>query len=242
MNNSNFDSLTASTRRMLRSALDTINDPKRGIGNLVEPQKVSYHLGWYAADWMTASYMYAYAEQTALALENVLRVSLEERGMVSDADWEIGLDAAAEQIRRRIASDCISVIFRGVEHSSNPMSALESGAKVDAAKKALDSLAGLSSYHFSGHEMIDDIFDGKARREEERAAARAKIVTTVKYFKRSAHGGLFYAAEAFNHLGEWVDMRPLSVTRKGDALTAVAAWVKEIQEAQGGQSIRVEAI
>lgn len=233
-----FDSLTFATKYLINGALSRLNDSKRGVETLSNNlEQIASTLSWNVEDWMTASFELQYGNWAAKALELALLETMEANGPGPQSDFDAALDRRAATIVNSIAQECLSVIYRGTDRSSNPMTILESVAKVTAARKVMEALCNLSSYLFSSGDVIADIIAGKERRAEERRAIELAKVAKIRYMKEDGE----YVAVALNREGTPLEERPLEVTRKGDALTKVAAWVKTLQQQQGSSHIAVEA-
>lgn len=238
---SKFDSLTFATRYMMNGALSRINDEKRGIQTISNNiEQIANTLSWNAEDWMTASFELQYANWAAKALELALLEVMEANGPGPQSDFDAALEIRAAAIIQQIASECLSTVYRGADRTSNPMTILESGAKVNAARKAMEALCDLSSYAFSTHEVIGDIIAGKERRAEERRDFQRQIPRSIRYFKKDRCDGGDYMAIAYNSDQERVSSRDFDgVTRKGDALTKVAEWIKEIRAQYPNQHLTI---
>lgn len=240
---SKFDSLTFATKFLIKGALSTINDPKRGIASLsANIEQIASAISWNAEDWMAASYTLQYGNWAAKALElAVLECREAIMGDSSDeleAEFNVMLDERAASIINAIASECLSTIYRGTDRSSNPMTALDSFAKVTAARKAMEALCNLSSHNLTSSEAIADIFSGKERRAEQRREADAKIVRKIVYYKAAGD----YHAQMLNGEGNAVELPvALNVTRKGDALTEVAKLVQKMRDRGLMHHVAVEA-
>lgn len=248
MNVSKFDKLTFAARFTMKSALETLNDEKSGAQRIAAaPDQAANLISWYAEGWMRASFELQYANWAAEALELALLEVLEAHGEearnafysnIIPSNISEELDRRAADISARIAREAMSVIWRGTESSSNPIRVLESVAKVEVARKMMEALGGLSSFHITG-DGITDIIAGKARREEEREEQRRNTPRTLQYWKQEGE----YWAAVVNHLGDRLSQFPLSVSRKADALTALADWIKSERIKRGENLIiHVEAL
>lgn len=234
---SKFDTLTFATRYLMNGALSRINDEKRGIQTISNNiEQIANTLSWNAEDWMTASFELQYANWAAKALELALLEVMEANGPGPQSDFDAALEIRAAAIIQQIASECLRTVYRGADRTSNPMTILESGAKVNAARKALEALCDLSSYAFSTHEVIGDIIAGKERRAEERRSFQRQIPRMIIYTKAPSGE---YDATSLNDEGEVLEGRLLGVTRKGDALTKVAEWIKEIRAQYPNQHLTI---
>jgi hypothetical protein len=238
----NFNQLTAYARLMMDSALDALNDETYGVGTLAKnPEQIAYHLSWRAEAWMKASAQLGYGQLIAQMLEHALLECYTENDIDGEGFNE-ALDRRAATICREIGRQCFTVIVRGEDRHNNRIDDMNESVKQKAARDILESLCGFSSWNLSHSAAFDDLMAGRERRAAESREAQAKVVVKIVYFKKERADGGHYRAHALNrdgsviHALEWP-----CCTRKADALTRVAEWVKTFRDNGHMGPIRIEA-
>lgn len=231
---SKFNDITRSVQYSIQHALNTLHDPKRGIQTISENlQHAANTLKWNAEGWMKASFILQYANWAAEELENAILAVLEVNGPGPQSDIDDALDIHADRISRQIASECYRTICRGLDgFSSNPMGVIEAQAKVEAAKTVLEGICGLRMFGLMDSDAVNDIIDGRQRREQERKEAAAKVPAKLIVFKRERCDGGNYMANAVNRDGNVIRSRvfALSVTRKERAKAEADLYAAELME------------
>jgi len=243
---SKFNDITRSTQYSIIHALNTLHDPKRGIQTISENlQQAANALKWNAEGWMKASFILQYANWAAEALADEAQTVISKYTDECVAAWAAGspehesnditidLEVSAERISRQIASECYRVICRGLDgFSSNPMGVIEAQAHIDAAKTVLEGICGLGMFGLMDSNAVNDIIDGRQRREQERKEAAAKVPVKLIVFKRERCDGGNYMANAVNRDGNVVRSRvfAFNVTRKERAKVEADLYAAELME------------
>lgn len=245
---SKFNDLTSRVQYTIMNAVSTLRDPKRGIQTLSSNlQRVSDSLCWNAEDWMKASFTLHYASWAAEKLENAILAVLEANGPGPQSDVDDALEAHADRITRAIAAECYQTVCRGMDgFSNNPMRAVETYAKVEAAKKVLEGICGFSMFSIMDSNAVNDIIDGRQRREQERkeaaAAYAAKTPVKVIVMKRDNRPGSSYMANAVNAAGDVIESREFysNVTRKEYAKNEASLYAEELKSKHSLTTLHIE--
>lgn len=238
-----IETITFNLRYAMKSALSTLVEGKSSITAMVEetkPHLWQSNLSWNAEGWMKASYILDLAGRAAAMLADRIQEVWASESSNSDPipegmddGFNAKLETVAKQVRTIMINECTRIVFRGVEFSSNPMTIINSKAKVEAAKHMLEVL-GMSEYHMTDFEATHDILNGIERREEERRALRREqdAITPSKIIAAKTGSGQYLMA-AHNKLGDIIRTKVSEATRKADAKAEAVKW---------GEELRIEAL
>ena len=231
--NSAFDNLTFRVRYMKRNAMGKLFGDKVGIDFASSSSASRIHdiISWRASDWMEASHLIDFCDFVGRALEDAIIKNLPAgkdcgEAICEDERFIEAVEAEAERIKLGATTEALRAIMRGVETSSNPMTIINSTAKVEAYKKMLEAIGGISSLD---SEEVSDIFAGKDRREQERKAKRheERQITPDKVVLVKV--GSIYSLDAYNKNGTFMQRKTLSASRKPDAIAVAREWVEELR-------------
>jgi hypothetical protein len=222
----NFLELTRKLLYLRMSAEETLNG-KHGLTILENQEQIGNSLQWRAMGWMQASHTLQLVSWAMKEHEKVCLNAI-ERGEVFLPEDESWWNDKAKEILAEVAAECLRTIYRGVESSSNPMTLMESIAKVEAYKKALEGLVGIGEATFTSVISVLDVFEGYERREAEREAVRLKRVVKVKAYKWSGQ----YVLDAVNHRGGVLRRIETKLTTKPEANKEGERWAAELREEQ----------
>lgn len=216
-----FDRFTSKLQAALQDSIDTLTKRKAAIAN-ESLKELGYAVRSKGDDIMKESIRHQYLERITKAHATACQESLE---LETDEAWWDDRDA---QIKVWIVSDCMSVIFRGVSTSSNPMYMIEEMAKIEAHKGIISSFMGGFGYAemMFSNEAIKDVFAGVARREAEEEAQRLKRATKILVYKT---GGK-YILTAVNYKGEVLSNRFTDITSKPVIKVEAEVWARQLQE------------
>src|SRR5690606_15247648 len=112
-----------------------------------KPHLWQSNISWNAEDWMKASFILDLTGHAAAMLADRIQEVWDSESPNSDPipegmddEFNAKLEAVARNVRAIMVNECTRIVFRGVESSSNPMSIINSKAKVEAAKHVLEVL------------------------------------------------------------------------------------------------------
>lgn len=236
-----IETITFNLRYAMKSALSTLTEGKRSINAMIEegkPHLWQSNLSWNAEDWMKASYILDFAGRASAMLADRIQEVWDSESLNSDPipegmddEFNAKLEVVAANVRAIMINECIRIVFRGVESISNPMSIINSKAKVEAAKHMLEVL-GMNEYLVTDFEATSDILNGIERRESERRELRREqgAITPAKVIGTKTGSGKYLLA-AYNKLGDVISTKATEVTRKTEAKAEAAQWAEELRAA-----------
>lgn len=233
MNTENrYERLVRRVRFLIIECNDRLNDPKRGIKKATENyQQIGYALQWNWDDWARDSNLLATADAVAQELEKAALAVMDMPNTVfpdalNDKEHAVNviLNEAGKNLQMRLASDCVRRVFRGINHSSNPLTALTEQMEVEAAKKILEALCGISTQDWHSGEIIRAAFDVQERAEAASAAKARVTPRELKYWKQAGT----YRVGIYNGDGEILEQRELNTKRKFEAAKQVAEIERQL--------------
>lgn len=234
-----IETITYHIRYAMKSALSTLVEGKSSITAMVEetkPHLWQSNISWNAEGWMKASYILDFAGHAAAMLADRIQEVWDSESPNSDPipegmddEFNAKLEVVAQNVRAIMINECTRIIFRGVESTSNPMSIINSKAKVEAAKHMLEVM-GMSEYRMTDFDATHDILNGIERRESERKELRRQqdAITPAKVIAAKTGSGKYLLA-AHNKLGDVISTKPTAATRKAEAKAEAVQWGEELR-------------
>lgn len=242
----NYNDIARNIRYILNSTLSELNNPASGLPKLGDRRSVTYTLRSCTDDWMKADLTYWVAMSIADQLQRIAEKAIEEDHIITsvaaeaDEDGNIPavefneewFDEQADIMAKWFTQETVSLVWRGPDSSSNPLSVMESQFKIEAYKKVLEAVTGLGHYssNMFDFDSIGDIFAGKRKRAAERKelVRKQEDVTPTKI--RVTKNGT-YMLVAVNKKGEAVATMALQdVTKKGEAVKAAKEWAINLRD------------
>lgn len=227
--NSKFNNLVFSVRYSLRSLHNELNDESRGITAL-KIGSVANTLSWRVDGWLKCEARLWWTGAIASALELVCLEALEQGytnigGVLDDGDLDSWFDEHAERIMREFFCHAMQRVMQNHRSESNPISAMQRDAERDAALKVVEDYCG-GGYAMFSADVAADIFNGREKRKQERAAARRLIPVKVTVFKQRGQ----YVADALNCDGTVLEQNDLAATTKPRAKEEAYGWRYALQQ------------
>jgi hypothetical protein len=204
MNTSKFDNLhdlTCRNRQYVASSLSG----KNGITsfNLNNGESIHHAIHWHADDWLRDAARLSWCDDVLREMDEAIQRNLnfviyDQDNQLFPEEFEAAMEVEARKIKAHYIALGLDAVWRGVEHSSNQMTILETEAKVNAAKWMLENLFGFSCNSFTHPHAIEDFLAGQERRADARRAKMAATPQSVVWFKQSGH----YFVKVLNELRE----------------------------------------
>lgn len=228
-----YNEIVRSLTYLIQSNRGKLADPNYGVSALAGNKYLTHLIRSRADDWMKADQtlglaMFAAERIEKIALEWLGSIGMEVDQAAKDSLDHPFFDMKAEEFAKHFTVEAISIVWRGPETSSNPLSVMESQFKIEAYKTVMEALTGFGDYtsYFLNFDAISDVFAGKARREAEREEARAKVPYKINMFKGEKG---YYTLSIINHRDEVLSTKQLTTTRKNDAKAEAQLFVQNLR-------------
>lgn len=228
-----YTTLVWNVRYAMKGAYDSLMNDRNSVGAMFAngaPHNWASDISWRAEMWMMKSHTLNFLHHFAAILADKTQEACEQAVIagIGEEEFDAVLDGIASDLKKWAAEDALGLIYRGVESSSNSMTILCDKAKVDAAKHVLE-VFGLSQHRLISTDAIADVFSGMDRRKKEAEELRSRQAAITPAKVMLVKVGSTYSLDAYNSIGNFMERKTLSASRKPDALAVAKEWAEDLR-------------